>query len=168
MKKTLVFISLALLISLALTLSFCGDDPQTFRVEKAYKAQADGKVITAGQTINENSTIIIGNDGYILFVDSQNKKRYYINTSCNLKLSELIGKAKAPMQVTMSYLESLFTKNQNEKYTSAGSVNRGEGEDGSPSVFIPGAERLDSAGKPIGANDTTAADETIYLYHIIP
>ena len=168
MKKILIFLSLALLVILALTLWFAGGNVQTFQVEKAYKAKADGKEMSAGQTIDENTIVKIDDGGYLLFVDNENKKRYFINTSCYLKVKKLVGKAKAPTQVTMSYLESLFKKEQNDKYTSAGSVNRGDGSDGEASAFGCGPEQPDSAPKSTGEPNTTTPEETISLYLITP
>ena len=166
MKKTIILISFVLII---LALAFCliHFDAHTFQVERTYKAQADGKAITAGQTIDENTTIKIDDDGFLLFVDNENKKRYYINTSCHLTVKKLIGKAKAPMQVTMSYLESLFTQEQTDKYTSAASVNRGDGNEGKASVFGKGDKQPDSVPKSTSEADSTP-EETISLYHIIP
>ena len=167
MKKTIIFISFVLIV-LVLALCFIDFDKQTFQVERAYKALADGKEITAGQTIDENTTIKIDDDGYILFVDNENKKRYFVNTSCHLTVKKLIGKAKSPMQVTMNYLESLFTKEQNDKYTSAASVNRGDGNEGKTSVFGQSDELPDTAPKSPNETDSTTPEETISLYHITP
>lgn len=162
------------LITMALTLCYLSVKAQSFQVEKAFKAQANGKTITVGQSINENTTIKIDDNGYLLFVDNKNKKRYYINTSCKTKVKKLIGKAKAPMQVTMSYLESLFIQNQNnDRYSSAGSVNRGDEGEAALSDFAlteitRGEELPDSVPKPIGVDVLTTTEKTISLYFIIP
>ena len=168
MRKTLVF------ITLIMALCFISATAQSYQVEKASKAKANGKAITIGQTLNENATIRIEDNGYLLFVDVNNNKRYYINTSCNNKIKKLIKKAKAPMRVTKSYLESLFTQSQEkDKYASAGSVNRGDEGEAELSDFAlmdptRGDELPDSIPAPIGIDVLTTTEETISVYYIIP
>jgi len=168
MRKILVF------ITLALALCVIGANAQSFQVEKASKVKANGKDVTPGQVINENTTIKIDNNGYLLFVDTQNKKRYYINVSCKSKVKKLIKKAKAPMKVTKSYLESLFSQDKDrDKYASAGSVNRGEEGDATLSEFAlmdftRGDELPDSVPEPIGLDVLTTTEDTISVYYIIP
>jgi len=168
MRKTLVF------ITLIMALCFISANAQSYQVEKASKAKANGKAITIGQTLNENATIRIEDNGYLLFVDVNNNKRYYINTSCNNKIKKLIKKAKAPMRVTKSYLESLFTQSQEkDKYASAGSVNRGDEGEAELSDFAlmdptRGDELPDSIPAPIGIDVLTTTEETISVYYIIP
>ena len=168
MRKILVF------ITLIMALCFISANAQTYQVEKASKAKANGKAITIGQTLNENTTIRIEDNGYLMFVDVKNNKRYYINTSCNKKIKKLIKKAKAPMKVTKSYLESLFTQNQDkDKYASAGSVNRGDDAEAVLSEFAlmdhtRGDELPDSVPTPIGVDVLTTTEETVTVYYIIP
>lgn len=168
MRKTLVF------FTLIMALCFISANAQSYQVEKASKAKANGKAITIGQTLNENATIRIEDNGYLLFVDVNNNKRYYINTSCNNKIKKLIKKAKAPMRVTKSYLESLFTQSQEkDKYASAGSVNRGDEGEAELSDFAlmdptRGDELPDSIPAPIGIDVLTTTEETISVYYIIP
>ena len=168
MRKIFVF------ITLIMALCFISANAQPYQVEKASKAKANGKVITIGQTLNENVTIRIEDNGYLLFVDVNNNKRYYINTSCNNKIKKLIKKAKAPMRVTKSYLESLFTQSQEkDKYASAGSVNRGDEGEAELSDFAlmdptRGDELPDSIPAPIGIDVLTTTEETISVYYIIP
>lgn len=88
MRKIFVF------ITLMMTLCFISANAQPYQVEKASKVKANGKVITIGQTLNENATIRIEDNGYLLFVDTKSNKRYYINTSCNNKIKKLIKKRR--------------------------------------------------------------------------
>ena len=147
---------------------------QSFIIEKASRAKANGKTITVGQVIDKNTTIKIEDNGFLMFVDNLNNKRYYINTSCNRKVQKLIKKSKAPIKVTKNYLESLFTQNQDrDKYSSAGSVNRGDEGDAELSDFASmeitrGDELPDSVPEPIGLDILTTTEETISIYYIIP
>lgn len=158
-----------------MVLCLIGANAQPFLVEKVSKAKANGKTISAGQVLNENTTIKIEDGGYLLFVDNNNHMRYYINKSCNEKLIKLIKKAGTPMKVTKSYLESLFKQNQDkERASSAGSVYRGDDEDTAElsefalTGLTRGEELPDSVPEPIGVNVLTTTKETISLYFIIP
>lgn len=158
-----------------MVLCLIGANAQPFLVEKVSNAKANGKTISAGQVLDENTTIKIENGGFLLFVDNNNHMRYYINTSCNEKIKKLIKKAGAPMKVTKSYLESLFTQNQDkDRASSAGSVHRGDDDD-APEMsdyaltgLTRGDEIPDSVPEPIGVNVLTTTKETISLYFIIP
>ena len=167
MRKIFVFIILSLAIC------FIGAYAQAFRVEKASKVKANGKNVTLGQMIDEKTTIKIDKNGYLMFVDTKNKKRYYINFSCKKKVKDLIKGAPAPMKVTKSYLESLITQNQDkDKYASAGSVSRGP-EDDDPlyefalAYLTLGDVSSDSVPELIGVDTVKTTEDTISVC-IIP
>lgn len=168
MRKIFVFIALALVFCLI------GASAQPYQVEKASKVKANGRDVIPGQILDNNTNIKIDDNGYLLFLDTQNKKRYYINVKCKNKVKNLIQRAKSPMKVTQSYLESLFLEKQDkDKYASAGSVNRGEEEEAQLSEFAlmdftRGEELPDSVPEPIGINVLTSTEDTIFLYYIIP
>lgn len=156
-----------------MVLCFICANAQPFLVEKVSKAKANGKNIATGQILDENTTIKIDDGGYLLFVDNKNHMRYYVNSSCNAKIKKLIKKANAPIKVTNSYLESLFTPSQNnDRASSAGSVHRGDDEatlsDFALTGYTRGDELPDSVPSPIGVNVLTTTEDTISLYFIIP
>lgn len=162
MRKIFVFIILSLAIC------FVGAYAQTFRVEKASKVKANGKNVTSGQMIDEKTTIRIDKNGYLMFVDTKSKKRYYINFSCKKKVKDLIKGAPAPVKVTKGYLESLITQNQDkDKYASAGSVSRGPIDDDyllyefALAYLTFGDATNDSVPERIGVDTLKTAEDTI-------
>ncbi len=161
-------------ITSALVLCLICANAQSFLVERASNVKANGKDVISGQMIDESTNIKIDGNGYILFFDTKSHKRYYINVKCNNKVKELTKRAKSPMRVTKSYLESLFTENQGkDKYASAGSVNRGDDGEAQLSEFAQteitrGDELPDSVPEPIGVDVMTTTEDTISIYYIIP
>ena len=167
MRKIFVFIALALVFCLI------GASAQPYQVEKAFKVKIDNKKITIGTTLGNNDIVEIDNNGYLLIVDQKSKKRYYINYPCRSKLSNLIKKAKSPMKVTKSFLETVLTKRSNTDYASAGNVYRGDNEEllesmNSDRIATHQSPILDSIPESILIDSTLIEGDTVTLYFVLP
>lgn len=151
MKKILLF------IMLVVALCVIGASAQTFKVEKALKAKANGTAITAGQTLNEKTTIEIGDGGYLMFVDNKSHKRYYIDSKCNKQIKAILKQnKKKPIKVTMGDVAPMISHLEGkDRYSSTGSVVREvpEGHNVTP-VIVP-AEVQFNQDKPAEQDSTT-------------
>lgn len=129
MKKILLFTLLCVVIGFTAGAKVTKAKPKvakvkTYKVEQVNKVYVDDNLVAMGSSINGNTVIEIKSNGYLMFVDNDAKKRYYVSRVCKSMLKDLVSEVKKPKSVAKSFLESVMTKNKRADYSSAGNVER--------------------------------------------
>lgn len=98
----------------------------TYKVEKAHEVYCDGNEVVEGTTLSANNTVEIRSKGYLMIVNTNAKKRYYISKAVKARVADVVKEVTKPKSVSKAYLESLMTekKNSNDYSNSYGNVLR--------------------------------------------
>ena len=148
MKKILLLIVLCLLVGATADAAQKGKKKATktkakttavatYKVEKAHEVYCDGQEVMEGTNLSANSTVEIKGKGYLMIVNANAKKRYYVSKAMKAKVADVVKEVAKPKSVSKAYLESLMTekKNTHDRSNSYGNVERKP-----MPVFIDGVE----------------------------
>ncbi|MBR5118443.1 MAG: hypothetical protein IK100_07345 [Muribaculaceae bacterium] len=124
MKKILLFIVFCLVIGVTASAKPNKSAPTTYKVEKAFNVYQGGSEIKVGSTISPATVVEIKGNGYLMFVDNNAKKRYYVSRKCKSTVKSLVVEVKKPKSVSKIYLEQMMTDSKRYEYSSAGNVER--------------------------------------------
>lgn len=129
MKKVLLLIILCLIVGLPTDAQKVkktkkANTTTTYKVEKAYEVYCNGDRVPEGSELKGNSTIEVKSNGYLMIVNTNAKKRYYISKAIKAKVEDVVKEATKPKSVSKVYLESLINKKRNDRSNSYGNVER--------------------------------------------